>query len=320
MRSPPRSGTLGAEARVARLETLPALAERAPVAHGAIIEGDWWLAWSYDPGLLILAGLMVACYLRGLRRWPVRTHSHPWWRTALFLAGMATLVLAVESPIDRLGEHHFTLHMVQHELLMMVAVPLILLGAPTTPMLRGLPRWLRDALVRPVAASPAAHRVGRVLTHPAVGISAISVVMWFWHLAPGWYERALLDARIHELEHASFLGAGMLFWWNVIDPHPLRSRIPHLARIFYVFAGAVPKDALAATIVFSEGMLYPSYLTAAPIFPLTWQQDQALGGLIMWIGGDAVHVIAVIAIFLVWYRRMRIEDDAAEAIPSLEPR
>ncbi len=296
---------------MATLSPVPALAERAPVAHGAVIEGDWWLAWSYDPPLLIAAGLLVACYLRGLRHWPERTRPHPTWRTALFLAGVAVLVLSIESPLDRLGEHHFTFHMIQHELLMMVAVPLVLLGAPTTPLLRGLPRWIHGGVVRPLAASPLVHRVTAVLTHPATGITAISVVMWAWHLGPGWYEWALDNRLGHDLEHASFLLAGGLFWWNVIDPHPLRSRIPHLARIFYVFAGAVPKDALAATIVFSDGLLYPSYAAAQPIFDLTPRQDQVLGGLVMWIGGDAIHVLAVVAIFLVWYRRMRAEEDAA---------
>ena len=300
---------------VARLDGI------APPGHNVPIEGDWWLAWNADPGLLIGIGLAAFVYLRGLRLWTDRTHPHSPWRTASFLGGLGVLLLAIESPIDRLGEHHFAFHMLQHELLMMVVPPLLLLGAPTTPMLRGLPAWARRGVVRPLAASRAVHRAFRWLTHPLVAIALLTFVMWWWHLAPGWYERANLAAlpRIltpHPAEMARLAGievAGLLFWWNVIDPHPLRSRIPHLPRIFYVFAGAVPKDGLAALIVFSDRLLYPAYAEAEPIFDLSLEDDQVLGGMIMWIGGDAVHVVAVIAIFLTWYQRMRVADAREEA-------
>src|SRR5690606_7341817 len=106
--------------------------------HGAIgADEAVWTAWSFDPEFLLPIGFAVFFYLRGLRRWDDRSREHPRWRTGLYLTGVAVLVLSLQSPIDRLGEHHFSMHMVQHLLSMSVAVPLILLGAPTTPSLRG---------------------------------------------------------------------------------------------------------------------------------------------------------------------------------------
>ncbi len=301
---------------MADLHALRTLTERAPDAHGAIMEGDWWWAWSYDPGLLIVAGLVTACYLRGLLRWPERDAEHPWWRTALFLSGIAVLVLAIESPLGRLGAHHFTLHAIQVQLLTAVAVPLVLLGAPSVPLGHGLPEWMRERVVRPLGRSEAARRAWAGATHPAVGITALSAALWAWHLAPGWHERALMEATAHQLQYVSFILAALLFWWPVIDPHPLRSRIPHAGRIGYLVAGAVPRDMLAISIIFSERQIWPLYIATMPIFPITPSDDQTYGGLVMWLGGDALYLVAAAVIALVWRRRPRRTEafEAAEAV------
>ena len=287
-------------------DLLRATTEAAIDAHGAIPPGlPWWQAWSIDPTLLIPVALVAWFYLRGLRRWEDRSRRHPWWRTALFYTGLATYLLAMESPIDRLGAHHFSMHMIQHELVMMYAVPLILLGAPTTPLLRGLPGWLRHGVVRPLAGREPTRFLYRQITHPAVAIFLMAAVVWAWHLVPGWWEASLNDQRVHDLQHLGFTSVSLLFWWNVIDPRPLHSRIPHLPRVLYIFGGTIPKHVLAAMITFAPNVFYPSYQSAYRVLPIDPATDQQLAGLIMWVPSEVVTIIIMGIVFMMW---LRIED------------
>jgi putative membrane protein len=125
------------------------------------IEGDWWLAWNLDAPVLLPAVLLGYLYWRGVRR--MQRHHSPWHSVAFF-SGIAAFVLAIESPIDRLGEHHFTFHMVQHEIFILLGALLLLLGAPLKPLLLGLPRWVRRNLVHPLARGSGLHSIYRWLT------------------------------------------------------------------------------------------------------------------------------------------------------------
>lgn len=272
-------------------------------AHGAIPPGmPWWQAWNFDLSLIIPVTLLGWFYLRGLRRWEHRSREHPWWRTALFYGGLAVYLLAMESPIERLGKHHFSMHMIQHEMVMMYAVPMILLGAPTTPLLRGIPGWLRHGVVRPLAATSGMRMAYRAVTHPAVTILALTMVVWAWHLGPGWWEASLADQKIHDIQHASFTAVSVMFWWNVIDPRPLHSRIPHLPRMLYIFGGSLPKHILAAMITFASHTFYPTYAEARRVIPIDPATDQQLAGLIMWVPSEAATLGAMAIVFFMWLR------------------
>lgn len=294
--------------------------EGAIAAHGTIPPGmPWWQAWSLDPGLLIPMATVAWFYLRGLRRWDHRSREHPWWRTAFFYAGLSAYALAMESPIDRLGAHHFSMHMVQHEIVMMYAVPMILLGAPTTPLLRGLPRWLRLGVVRPLAGGAVTRNLYRAITHPAAAIFVMTIVVWSWHLVPGWWEASLADQRIHDLQHVSFTLASTLFWWNVIDPKPLHSRVPYLLRVLYIFGGTIPKHILAAFITFAAHPFYPSYISAYRVLPIDPESDQQLAGLIMWVPSEAFTLIVMAVVFFMWLGREERQQRRADAAQFSEP-
>ena len=278
------------------------LVRAATAAHDGVHgnASDWWTAWNLEPEVLAPAALAGFFYLRGLDRWRERSRSHPWWRTAFYFAGLAVLVLALESPVDYLGEHHLTFHMLQHELLLMVAAPLILLGAPTTPMLLGLPSVVRMRVIRPVAKSGAGRRLYRLLTHPLVAVGLLTVMLAAWHLAPGWYDAALEGALLHDVQHLSYAVAGMLFWWNVIDPMPLRAVMGYPLRMLYLLIGGTPKHFVAAAITLASEPLYDAYVEVEPVFALSPLDDQAIGGLIMWFGSQLLHVLAIGVVFAVW--------------------
>ena len=284
-------------------DLLRATTQGVVTAHGSISPGlPWWQAWSFDPTLVIPVALVAWFYLRGLRRWDDRSRAHPWWRTTLFYGGLATYLLAMESPIDRLGEHHFSMHMIQHEMVMTYAVPMMLLGAPTTPLLRGIPGWVRRGIVRPLAGRSATRMAYRALTHPAVAIFLLTTVVWSWHLVPGWWEASLADQRVHDLQHVSFSFVSVLFWWNVIDPRPLHSRIPHLPRVLYIFGGSLPKHILAAMLTFAPHPFYPTYEQARLVLPIDAATDQQLAGLIMWVPSEAATLVAMAIVFFMWLR------------------
>jgi len=278
-------------------------------------EGDWWAAWNFDPHYLIPLVLMGFIYARGLRRWTERTREHAHWRTASYYAGLIILALLFESPLDRLGEHHFSMHMVQHNLVMMLVPPLIYLGAPTTPILKGLPRGFRRSVVAPVLRSPVARAVWNFLTMPIVAIALFAASQWFWHLWPGVYDLALRNDLVHDLQHISFFAVAMIFWWNVIDPKPRRSRIRSMGfRIVYFYGGMVPKHILAAFITFADRVFYPTYETRELFLPLDPLDDQRLAGVLMWVPfGEFTNLFVAAVIFFVWWKQSDTRTRAEEA-------
>jgi cytochrome c oxidase assembly factor CtaG/ferredoxin len=253
-------------------------------------------SWQAPP--LVTAALVASAlvYARGWARLSrLRARRFPAWRLAAFLGGLASVWIAAASPLDAFSGLLLTAHMVQHLLLMVVAPPLLLLGAPCLPLLRGLPRgFVREGL-SPFLASPAAKRLGRALTHPWVGLSAMAAAMWGWHV-PGAYELALHSSAWHEIEHATFLFASTLFWWLVVLPWPSRPRWPGWAIPVYLLAGDIQNTILAAILVFADRVIYPTYAAVPRLFGLTALEDQTLAGALMWVPGSLAFLVPAAAI------------------------
>ncbi len=272
------------------------------VAHEVASDGRiWWHVWRLDPTFLLPLAVLAWCYARGLRSWPERSRPHPRWRTVSFFTGVVLFVLAQESPLDRLAGQQLTFHMAQHEVVMMLAVPAMLLGAPTTPVLRGLPRWLRRGLIRRVAGSALGRGAYRALTSPAAAATVFIATVWAWHLVPGWYDAALRTPWLHVVQHATFALAATLFWWNVIEAPPHRPRLEAMPRVLYLMAVGALKDGAAALIVFASLPLYSEYAHVERILPWSAMRDQQIGGLVMWVPGTVVMLVAAGATFLAWF-------------------
>jgi polyferredoxin len=178
---------------------------------------------------------------------------------------------------------------------MSVAPPLLLLGAPTVPLLRGLPRrWVRDGL-GPLFGSRTLHTTARFLTHPATGWIGMNVAYLGWHI-PAAYELALRSPAWHEGEHACFLFTSLLFWWTVLQPWPSRARWSRWAAVPYLVTADLANTVLSAFLAFSSGVLYPTYARAPRIFGLSAMQDQAAAGAFMWVAGSAIYLLPAVAI------------------------
>ena len=258
------------------------------------------------PDLNILAGLIAAAvaYAAGLRRlWggpPVNRRAGPGvpsaGQAACFAAGLATVAVALLSPLDRLAHLLFAAHMAQHMLLVLVAAPLLVLGGPGLPLAVALAPGWRRRLGR-LRHRPAWTAARDLLTRPLVAWGVHVGTLWAWHL-PGPYQAALASDAVHAAEHASFLGTGLLFWWVVLS-RPGRRRLAPGFAVLYLFAAALQGSALGALLTLAPAPLYPLQAAAAPSGPAALA-DQQLAGLVMWIPADLVYLGAAGTLFMGW--------------------
>lgn len=253
-------------------------------------------SWSLPPVVTFAIVLSAVVYLRGwrrLRRAGVR--CLPPWRAVSFLSGLCVVWIALASPIDALNEFVLTAHMLQHMLLMMVAPPLMLLGAPLVPIVRGLPSVAARKVAALILKRPAVEQMGHALTNPVAGALLMGVVMFAWH-TPVLYELALRSESWHEVEHASFLCVSLIFWWPVVLPWPSRGQWPRWAMVPYLLLADLQNTALSAILAFSDRVLYPSYSEAPRIFRLSALEDQVAAGAFMWVAGSLAFVLPAIVL------------------------
>ncbi len=254
------------------------------------------LSWSVPPAATFALALTAVVYLRGwllLRRAGVP--FVPPWRAASFLLGLLSLWVALASPFDTFSGFLLTAHMMQHMVLMMVAPPLLLMGAPLIPLVRGLPVFAAREFAGPFLNWRVAMRFGNALIHPAVALVIMGAAMFAWH-TPRLYELALGSSSWHQFEHACFFLASLIFWWPVIRPWPSHSHRPRWIVVPYLMIGDLQNTVLSAIFVFSDRVLYPSYATTPRLFGLSALADQVAAGAIMWVMGSTVFLIPAIAI------------------------
>jgi cytochrome c oxidase assembly factor CtaG len=216
-------------------------------------------------------------------------------RPAAFLGGLAAIYLALASPIEPFADLLLSVHMVQHLLLMMVAPPLLWLGAPLFPLLRGLPRPIRVFWVAPLLSAPPLRRLFSRLTHPLTALVLFVAAAWVWH-APPVYDLALRSSAWHYLEHACFLGTALLFWYPVVRPYPARPRWSAWLLLPCLFLADLSNTALAALLTFSDRLLYPYYGEVPRLAGLSPLDDQAAAGVIMWVPGSAAFLLPLFGI------------------------
>jgi len=255
-------------------------------------------AWS--PPLALNAAILLTAlfYFRG---WLTLRRSFrgliPIRRLAAFLVGMFFLWFAIGSPLSAFDEASLTVHMIQHILLMLVIPPLVLLGAPALPLLRGLPQWFVRTTLGPFLRWQPVQSLGQFLTHPLVCWIFAAVALIAWHV-PAAFELALRSDFWHEVEHICFLSTSILFWWPVVRPFPSELRWPRWSIPLYLFFGMFPSSALGAFLAFCDRVLYPSYRQAPALFRITPLADQILAGSLMWVFGVFVCIIPSVLITL----------------------
>jgi putative membrane protein len=252
---------------------------------------DWDIPWIVTAELAVAAFVYIRGFAR-IRR--TRPAQFPLWRLAAFLGGIAALFIAVASPLDTFSESLLFMHMAQHYVLMSIAPPLIVLGAPVVPLLRGLPRFV-IRLLRPLFVTRFLHAAGRFLTRPRVAWLAMNAAYIGWHI-PRAYEFALSSENWHNFEHACFFFTNLMFWWPIVQPWPSRPLQSRWILIPYLLLADIVNTAVSAFLCFAGRLLYPSYDFAPRPFHLSALNDQVAAGAFMWVCGSMVYLVPAIVI------------------------
>jgi cytochrome c oxidase assembly factor CtaG len=255
-----------------------------PHAHHASVESLW---------ISVALSLVAIAYLRQWLHvaW-LDPHGVKGWRVCSFFVGLLLVWAALGSPLSLLDHDLLSVHMVQHLLLMTLAPPMILLGAP----LKLLPQHpvqkqrLVELIARPLRCAPM-RQLGRMLLHPAAGWIVATATLVVWHI-PSVFMLCLRSQAWHGLEQASFLVTGLLFWWPVVELSRNALKWPESSILLYLFLATLPCDILSGFLVFCDRVVYPVYLSSPGRFGLSALEDQQCAGALMWTCVTVVYLIA----------------------------
>ena len=265
--------------------------------------------WTWEPltvALIAVSGLLYAMGVRALWRRAGTGHGIRQWQAASFGAGLLALTIGLLSPLAWLSEVLFSAHMTQHEVLMLVAAPLLVFGHPLIALVWALPRSWRDAAGR-ITRDPLFSNVWRHITTPLVVFAVHALVLWLWHV-PVFWEAAMRSTPLHAIQHLTFVLTAALFWWGMI--HGRYGRMAYGAAVFYVFLTAIHSSLLGAIMTIAPSIWYRSYAETATTWKVDALVDQQLAGLLMWIPSGVVFIVFGLALFAAWLgeseRRVRL--------------
>ncbi len=269
---------------------------------------DWHLHWDITAQLVALEAAYLLAIGPLRRRFVYAEHVRPSRAQALLFTGGVFLIFVAEAtPLHEISERFlFSAHMVQHLLLITLAVPMMLVGTPA---------WL----VRPALDHPLLGRLLRWGTRPVVALVLFNGTLALWHL-PQLYDWTLWSHNAHVLEHVMFLGTAVLMWWPILSPLPELPRLSYPLQILYLFVQSLGPGVIAALITFSDRVIYPTYGAAPRVTDLSPLADQQLAGLIMKLAGTLVLWLLATVIFFIWANRAEREPFAGEAGAPPPPR
>ena len=267
--------------------------------------GPLTFGWTFDTDVVTLLGLSLAAYAVGflqLYRRSRRARAQRLVRAAAFMLGWLALAAVFVSPLDALTAALFSAHMVQHEAMMLVAAPLLVIGRPLGVWTWALPRRMRAALGGALRA-PAWRAVWRALVAPLPAWGLHAAALWAWHL-PMLFEAALVHPALHTLQHACFLLTALLFWWGILETRtPGAARAGSAHAMFSLFTTMVHTSALGALLTLAPGLWYPFYIEPCSLLGMDPLKDQQLGGLIMWVPAALAYLLAALAVAARWLAR-----------------
>jgi putative membrane protein len=277
-------------------------------AHGTESHGAT-ASWTYDPWVvipLLIAGILYALGSSVLARRSVVGRKVRGWHSAAYVAGWLSLTLALVSPLHWLGEHLFTFHMIEHEIVMAISAPLLVISRPVGTFLWSLPRRHRVTVGR-LLRRRAVTATWRWVSSGGNATLLHGVAIWAWH-APLLFDAAVVNVAAHRLQHLSFLLTAILFWWSV-----LRNSESGVAA-WHLFITMLHTSVLGALMALAPRVLYAAQTATALDWGLTPLEDQQLAGLIMWVPAGTIYAGATLAFTAIWVRHSSISRESGDAI------
>lgn len=281
--------------RVAILVAIALLLPTTTWAHGssAPVSSDPRVLSLWDQAVLAGLGVFGALYWIGSRELRTRRAAQSGFERAAFGAGWIALVASVLPWFDAAALELFSAHMAQHELMMLVGAPLIVAGRPLSTCLWALPERWRRHVATPLQKVTVTG-LARVIAAPLTAWTLHGIAVWTWHI-PALYELAVRSEPVHTLQHATFIGTSVLFWWGLV--YGRYGRAGYGAAVFYVFTTAIHTGILGALLTFAPSPLYRIYATQGHHDPLG---DQQIAGLVMWIPAGVLLTLMGIGLFAAW--------------------
>jgi putative membrane protein len=258
--------------------------------HLAIAEIARW--WTPDPFVIVTLTVASILYARGVLALRRRGHEVRTRETVSYALGIFSIAIALLSPLDRLSDVLFSAHMGQHEILILVAPPLLVLGRPFHVV-----PW---AFSDPNAVVTFAQRyrgAWRVATHPTLVVVVHALVLWIWHL-PLFFEAALANEAVHAFQHLGFFVTAALFFWALI--HGRYGRLGYGVAVLFVFVTAAHSSALGALITVAGRVFYPTYVATGQRWGVSALEDQQLAGLLMWIPAGLIFLVLALGLIAAW--------------------
>ena len=284
---------MNAKPILSALLTLAAADAARAHATAPVSPGD--MNWTLDPWIVAPLAVTLWLFVVGAARLRARgggtARRAP--QGAAYAAGWFALAAALVSPLHWLGEHLFTFHMIEHEIVMAVAAPLLVVAQPGGTLLWGLPHTAR------LAVGHVIHRLQAPwcwLTRPGPATLLHGIAIWAWHV-PSFFDAALASETLHRLQHLSFFCTALLFWWSM-----LRRCTPGVA-IWHLFVTMLHTSILGAWMTLLPRVLYHLQTEGAPAFGLTPLEDQQLAGVIMWVPAETAYAGAALYLAAQWIRR-----------------
>ena len=273
---------------------------------------DVFRDWSIPLCLTLTIAVTALIYLRG---WFAIRQTRPLQftklRLASFLAGLGVLWLAIGSPMDGFADALLSAHMIEHLLLMSAVPPLLLLGLPVVPLLRGLPKVFHRLIAGPLIRTMSLRRFAHWLVLPVVAWLAMNATFLAWHV-PRAYDFALEHENWHAVEHLCFLSTSLLFWWCILRPWPAAAHRQNWGMLIYLASADVVNTLLSAFLAFCDRPVYRFYLDHPNPFHVLPLEDQVLGAVIMWVVGSLAFVVPAMFITLQLLRPSRLSRMAHE--------
>ena len=253
--------------------------------------------WSFEPWAVVPMVVVAWLYWQGSRRIGGRANRNV--QHLLFWIGLASIALALTSPLHELGEHLFSAHMIEHEVLMVLGVPLMVAAQPAAILMAGMPRWARTLTIE-VIHNGAMKRLWSGATELFGATALHTGVVWLWHV-PVLFQAANENEGFHVVQHLSFIVSALFFWTAILD-HDRKRHAQGLAALALFFT-SLQASLLGALITFSSRLWYPAGPDLETIAGLSRFEDQQLAGLIMWVPACTVYVLAAVLVLARWFSR-----------------
>lgn len=274
-----------------------------------------WNRWTFEPGIVVPSLLILVVYGFGVFRRRASIDALRIWRHISFAAGMMTVYVSLESPLDGMADHLFWAHQIQHLLLRMLGPMLIALSMPQATLISGMPSALRRGALAPFAGNLVLRLLFTVLTNAWVVTALFIAALFVWQYPP-LHDAAILDDRIHYVMHVTMLAAGLLFWWRIFDMRRVPVGLGYGSRLMMLWVTALAQIGLGAYLALKNTMLYPAYDLVGRLFGINPLVDEVTGAFIIWVPSAMMFLISAITIIHMWGKQ---EERAWAARPSWTP-